>query len=187
MAMPICPIHRAAMHEGPDGWHICRRDSAHRFRREQGPPPAEEGARHCASNMACPDMTCGGEMEQERPGVWRCTRDPRHVFTVTMAPAPTPAKEMPPAAKRGAAAHRALEEKAGAVTVREERKRLDKPPPFWLTHIGITEPLMPPLQSNAGDGSYCQPLGDIAPGGGSKNRVKKQKKPKKMREDLWGV
>lgn len=170
MAMPICPIHQRAMRPGADGIHRCQQQPGDTFVIEAGPPPAEAGARRCYGNMPCPDRACGGELEQERPGRWRCTSDPRHVFMVTCQPASAPPKA--PAPQSTAPARNA--------------EREQKPQRFWLSHIGLAGPLLPPPQSNAGDGTYCQPLGDTAPGGGSKSGRKKPK-PKKLREELWGV
>lgn len=122
--------------------------------------------------MACPDQTCGAEMRPERPGrLWRCTCDHRHVFQV-ISPA-----------SRGRAAHRRLQTAAEHTGAKRE-------PEPWpeMERIGIKTRLLPPPQGTAGPGDYCQPLGDIAGGGGAKSGRKKRKKPKPRPPlDPWGA
>lgn len=164
----ICPIDHAAMLQGEDGVWRCRRQPGHTFTiTAAGPAPTAGGTRHCPSNMACP--LCEEEMipVPGRPATWRCITNPGHILSLspTMACAPVPEiiRDSP------------LIERARGLA-----------PAHWLAHIGITGALLPPPQSNAGPGDYCQPLGDIAPGGGSKSGRRK-KPPKKLKEDLWGV
>jgi hypothetical protein len=167
---PICPIDRAAMIRGEDGVYRCRRQHRHEFqvigRGAKAPVPATV---HCPSNMACP--ACGAEM---RPapgeyGVWICTAHPGHQLrlhprAVCQPPRKT-IKDSP------------LLDRATGGTV----------PVHWLAHIGITSVLLPPPQSNAGPGDYCQPLGDIKAGGGSKSGRKRKKPKKSVPLEPWGA
>jgi hypothetical protein len=57
---------------------------------------------------------------------------------------------------------------------------------FWLSHIGIRGPISVVPQSNARDDWSCME-GPPAPGGGSSKSGRKRKKPKKLKQDLWGA
>jgi hypothetical protein len=109
------------------------------------------------------------------PGLWKCTRVPEHEFD-----------------EDGASEDVTPEEEAAWSRTITENPLLDRAgqgvaPRYWLSHIGIDYPLHPPPQSNGGDGSYCQPLGDIAPGGGSKSGKRKKSKKKPPQPELWGA
>ncbi|MFZ5815338.1 MAG: hypothetical protein ACOY93_08540 [Bacillota bacterium] len=181
MTRPICPIDRAVMLPSADGW-TCRRNPGHVFRIEEsaGARPGRGGSGgHCPSNMACP--LCGEEMVLTGRGEWRCTADPRHVLEVETT-------YRGPLIRRNPLLNRAKGPLAPSwAPAEEDWWEEDQPTGFWLSHIGITTPLLPPPQSNAGPGDYCQPLGDIAPGGGSKAGRKRKKPPRRLKEDLWGV
>lgn len=182
MAMPICPVCRAAMLPGDDGAHHCRRNPGHVLTVSNTAGAASSGGtRHCPSNMACP--LCEEEMVPVpgRSAAWHCTTDPRHEFEVR--PTTRPPLEL---IRHNPLLDRAKGPLTPSAPPAQEQGEEQKPPPFWLAHIGITMPLLPPLQSNMGPGDYCQPKGDIAPGGGSKSG-KRKKKPKKPPLEPWGA
>lgn len=93
------------------------------------------------------------------PGLWRCPKDPDHEFAEEIKP-PTAASDQPQVP--------------------------DQEQPYWLEHLGLKAPLPDlPLTSSPLDGSRCQPLGPIAPGG-SKSAGRKRKKPRKNRDPIFG-
>jgi hypothetical protein len=81
-------------------------------------------------------------------GLHVCTADPGHVFDEDGVP-PEPPKPMGYNHLMGRAA------------------------PFWLSHLGIDQPIDRVAQSNYGDGRMM--MGPAAPGGGSKSKRKKPK------------
>ncbi|WP_374712264.1 hypothetical protein [Symbiobacterium terraclitae] len=159
---PICPVDRAAMIQGDDGVWRCRRQSRHEFRVLGGGQPRPLGPLTYSSlgNMACP--ACGAEMAPVigEVGAWVCLADERHRLDLHPRLVCAPPTETMPRTKW-------TERSGGGV-----------PLTHWLAGIGITAVLLPPPQASGGDGSYCQPLGDIRPGGGSKSGRRRRKKPK---------
>ncbi|MBY6278262.1 hypothetical protein [Symbiobacterium thermophilum] len=160
---PICPIDRAAMIRGEDGVFRCRRQPRHEFRvMRERPRRTIPYDTYCPSNMSCP--ACQAEMQSVPgfPGLWVCTEDAAHILDlhppILVCERPKELMRDNQWVNRGAV--------AGPTT-------------HWLAHIGITTPLLPPPQSNGGDGTYCQPLGTIRHSGGSKSG-RRRKKPKKV-------
>lgn len=145
-----------------DGVFRCRRQPRHEFRVMRDRPVRT--LHYSDGNMACP--ACGAEMQSEPdwPGLWVCSVNPAHMFDLHPPLVCEPPSEL---IRESALLDRAT---AGAV-----------PTTHWLAHIGITSVLLPPPQGNTGDGTYCQFLGGIKPGGGSKNSRKRKKQKKFIR------
>lgn len=165
---PICPVDRAAMIRGEDGVFRCRRQPHHEFRvMRERPRRTIPYDTYCPGNMSCP--ACQAEMQPVpgEPGVWICTADAAHILDlhplVLVCERPQELMRDNQWVNRGAV--------AGPTT-------------HWLAHIGITTPLLPPPQSNGGDGTYCQQLGTIRHGGGSKSGRRRKKRKKVTRRYL---
>jgi len=152
------------MIRGEDGVFRCRRQPRHEFRVMRD---RQVRTIYYAEAMGCP--ACGAEMlpEPDWPGLWICTVDPGHMFDLNpqlvCVPPPEPMPRTP-----------WVERSGGGV-----------PLTHWLAHIGITAALLPTPQGNTGDGTYCQFLGGIKPGGGSKNGRKRKKEKKFIRGYLF--
>ena len=91
------------------------------------------------------------------PGVWKCTAVPEHEFDEDGATEDVTPEEQAQWAREAA------RRRAGGQ--------------YWLSHIGIYHPLLPPPQGNTKDGTYCLPLGEIQRGSNKSGR--RRKKPAK--------
>lgn len=173
----LCPLCKRAMIPDPEisGVWRCPKISLHEFHTDEEAvnlPPHT----YVATEFGLPCPVCKHEMHPVpgTAGSWRCVANEDHEFLtggggggprlVCVKPSPMPQDN-------------GLLMRASPLTLRH-----------WLSHIGIISYLPSVPQCNPGDGTYCQPLGPIAPGGGGgggRRRKKGDKGGKKFSDEPW--
>lgn len=129
------------------------------------------------------------------PGVWQCPRKENHEFTHD------PDEDGVPRS-RGRSRSKSADEvqapvrcpRCRAVAKRDDlgyycdgpdHRSLYRLPkesdPYWLSHLGINQPLADVPQANGLDGATCQMLGSTKKGGGSKSGRRPRKPAKNTR------